>query len=145
VLVIALVTVAVDATTQKVLLVVAAVLVGSSVGLVGALIFGLLAGGRRRPRRAPVVRMPGPAAMHIPPAQPLVEAPPAPGPYAAPAIGSVPTLFAVDADVARDRHRELYDAEYAKQLRHVDTLRRTIGTRLAVAGGPHEPSEEPDA
>lgn len=141
----ALVTVAVDATTQKVLLVVAALLVGSSVGLVGALIFGLLAGGRRRPRRAPVVRMPGPAAMHIPPPQPLLEAPPAPGPHATPAIGSVPALFAVDADVVRDRHHELYEAEYAKQLRHVDTLRRSIGTRLAIAGEPSEPSEESDA
>ena len=41
----------------------------------------------------------------------------------------------------RDRHRDLYDAEYVKQLDRVDALRRTIGTRLALAGEPHQPSE----
>ena len=36
-------------------------------------------------------------------------------------------------------------SEYAKQLHHVDALRRTIGTRLAVGGELHKPSEETDA
>jgi hypothetical protein len=37
-----------------------------------------------------------------------------------------------DAIAARERRRRLYDEEYSKQLRHLDTLRRTITTRLAV-------------
>ena len=56
----------------------------------------------------------------------------------------MPALYAVDSDVVRDRHRDLYDAEYVKQLDRVDALRRTIGTRLALAGESHQPSEEPD-
>jgi hypothetical protein len=56
----------------------------------------------------------------------------------------VPALFAIDADMVRDRHRELYEVEYAKQLHRVDTLRRTIGIRLAVGADPATPSEEPD-
>jgi hypothetical protein len=138
--------VAVDATTQKVLLIVAALLVGSNIGLAGALLFGLVASARARrsrPRTAPPAPMP-PATDVAP--QPLVEAPSSPhDALVAPAFGSVPALFALDADTARDRHRELYDVEYAKQLHHVDTLRRTIGIRLAVGADPPTPSEEPDA
>jgi hypothetical protein len=138
-----IVNVAVDATTQKVLLVLAALLVGSSVGLVGGLLFGLV-GGRARRERAPAAPMPAtPAAP-----QPLSGAPPpapAPGTFVAPGIGTVPAFFALDADTVPDRHRELYDSEYAKQLHHVDRLRRSIGTRLAVGGELHKPSEEPDA
>ena len=55
----------------------------------------------------------------------------------------MPALYAVDSDVVRDRHRDLYDAEYVKQLDRVDALRRTIGTRLALAGERPKPSEEP--
>ena len=55
-------------------------------------------------------------------------------------MASVPALYALDSDVVRDRHRDLYDAEYVKQLDRVDALRRTIGTRLALAGEPHQPS-----
>ena len=141
----AIVTVAVDATTQKVLLVLAALLVGSSVGLLGALLFGLVAGARTRPPGAPPVRMRAPAAMNAAAVQPLAETQAAAGAFVAPGIGSVPAFFALDADVVRDRHRELYDEEYAKQLHHVDALRRAIGTRLAVGGELHKPSEEPDA
>ena len=141
----AIVTVAVDATAQKVLLVLAALLVGSSVGLLGALLFGLVAGARPRPPSAPAIRMPAPAATSAARLHPLAEAQAAAGAFVAPGIGSVPALVALDADLVRDRHRELYDAEYAKQLHHVDTLRRTIGTRLAVGGEPHKPSEEPEA
>jgi hypothetical protein len=132
----ALVTVIVDATTQRLLLILAAVLVGASVGLIGALAFGLVTQARDKPRRATVVRMPPP-----PITRPRAEpAPPPPRPFA----GSVPALYAVDSEVVRDRHRELYQEEYGKQLRHVDALRRTIGTRLALAGEQHKPSEEPD-
>ena len=141
----AIVTVAVDATTQKVLLVLAALLVGSSVGLLGALLLGLLADTRARPPRAPTVRMQAPVTTSVAAVQPLAETQAAAGAFVAPGIGSVPAFFALDADVVRDRHRELYDEEYAKQLHHVDTLRRAIGTRLAVGGELHKPSEEPDA
>jgi hypothetical protein len=141
----AVVNVAVDVTIQKVLLGLAAVLVGSSVGLLGALLFGLVAGGRARPPRAAAVRMQAPAVTRAP-SSPLDQATPAaPGPVVAPAIVPVPVLLALDGDVVRDRHRELYDEEYAKQLHHVDTLRRTIGTRIAVGGELHKPSEESDA
>jgi len=141
----AIVSVAVDATTQKVLLSLAAVLIGSSVGLLGALLLGVVAGRRARPPRAAAVRMQA-AAVTRAPSQPLDEAmPAAPGPFVAPPIGSVPALLALDGDAVRDRHRGLYDEEYAKQLHHVDTLRRRIGTRMAVGGEPRKPSEEPDA
>jgi hypothetical protein len=69
---------------------------------------------------------------------------PASSPVGPPRMGSVAALYAVEGDVARDRHRELYDAEYAKQLDRVNALRRTIGTRLAPAGEAHRPAEEPD-
>jgi hypothetical protein len=76
---------------------------------------------------------------------PRVEPDPlAASPFGAPGIESVPGLHAVDSDVARDRHRELYDAEYVKQLDRVNALRRTIGTRLALAGEGHQPSGESD-
>ena len=143
----AIVTVAVDTTTQRLLLVLAAVLVGASVGLVGALIFGAVAGVRAAPAPATAhaVRMSAPPPVAARPS-PEPRAEPdgrAPSPFA-PGIGSVPALYAVDGDVVRDRHRELYDAEYVKQLDHVDALRRRIGSRLALAGEPYQPSEEPD-
>jgi hypothetical protein len=142
----AIVSVAVDATTQRVLLILAAVLVGSTVGLLGALIFGLMTSARGRPPRAPAARMRAPVIAPAP-VQPLAKEPvPPPSPFVGPTIGAVPPLFAVDSEVVRERHRELYDAEYAKQLHHVDALRRTIGTRMAVGGEPQTPSaqEEPD-
>ena len=123
---VAIVTVAVDTTTQRLLLILAAVLVGAGVGLVGALIFGVVTGVRATPAAhtggpdvgaAPAARRPISTA-----AEPV--GPPAASPFAAPRIGSVPALFAVDSDVVRDRHRELYDAEYVKQLDRVDALRR---------------------
>jgi hypothetical protein len=152
----AIITVAVDTTTQRLLLVLAAVLVGASVGLVGALIFGAVKGVRATSTRAAAVRMSGPPPVRprpvpeppvrprpVPEPRPAPD-PHAPSPFAAPGMGSVPALFAVDSDVVRDRHRELYDTEYVKQLERVDVLRRTIGTRLALAGESHQPSEEPD-
>ncbi len=142
----AIVTVAVDTTTQRLLLILAAVLIGASVGLVGALVFGAVKGVRATSTRAAAVRMSGPPPVRprpVPEPRPAPE-PHAPSPFAAPGMGSMPALYAVDSDVDRDRHRELYDAEYVKQLERVDVLRRTIGTRLALAGESHQPSEEPD-
>ena len=144
-MIVAIASVAVDRTAQKELLILAAVLVGSNVGLAGALLFGVVSSARARHARARAAAMPTPAATDVAP-QPLAQAPPsAPGAFVAPAIGSMPALFALDADMVRDRHRELYEVEYAKQLHHVDTLRRTIGIRLAVAADPPAPSDEPDA
>jgi hypothetical protein len=151
----AIVTVAVDNTTQRLLLVLAAVLVGASVGLLGALIFGAVKGMRATPGRQAAVQMarpptarprpaPGPRPVAEPRAEPDAPASLASTPFGAPGIGSVPALFAVDSEVARDRHRELYDAEYVKQLDRVDALRRAIGTRLDLAGEAHQPSEESD-
>jgi hypothetical protein len=142
-----LVSVAVDATTQKILLIVAALLVGSNIGLAGALLFGFVASARARRSRARTAPLPAPMA----PATDVAPQPPghaplsAEGALVAPAFESVPALFALDADMARDRHRELYDIEYAKQLHHVNTLRRTIGIRLAVGPDPLAPADEPDA
>ena len=142
----AIVTVAVDTTTQRLLLILAAVLIGESVGLVGALVFGAVKGVRATSTRAAAVRMSGPPPVRprpVPEPRPAPE-PHAPSPFAAPGMGSMPALYAVDSDVDRDRHRELYDAEYVKQLDRVNALRRTIGTRLALAGEAHRPSEESD-
>jgi hypothetical protein len=150
----AILTVAVDMTTQRLLLILAAVLVGASAGLLGALIFGAVTGMRAKPPRPPAVRMPAPPPapapattrpLRRPLSEPLAAPPaPAPSPFATAGIATAPALYALDGDFARERHRELYDAEYVKQLDHVDALRRTIGRRLALAGEPHTPSEEPD-
>jgi hypothetical protein len=141
----AIVSVAVDATTQRLLLVLAAVLVGACVGLLGALILGAVKGVRATSAQATAVRMSGPPPVRTRPVpgRRLEPDPHALAPFAAPGMG-VPALYVVDSDVVRDRHRELYDAEYVKQLDRVDALRRTIGTRLALAGESHQPSEEPD-
>ena len=137
--------VAVDPTAQKALLILAALLVGSNIGLAGALLFGVVSGARARRSRARSAAMQAPAAADVA-APPLAQAPPSTaGAFVAPALGSGPALFALEADMVSDRHRELYEVEYAKQLHHVDTLRRTIGIRLAVAADPPTPSEEPDA
>jgi hypothetical protein len=139
------ISVAVDPTARKALLILAALLVGSNIGLVGALLFGVVSSARARQARARASALPTLAATDVAP-QPLEQAPPsAPGAFVAPAIGSVPALFAFDADMVRDRHRELYEVEYAKQLDRVDTLRRIIGIRLAVGTDPVPPSDEPDA
>jgi hypothetical protein len=113
---------------------------------------GAMTGVRATPPRTPTVRTPAvrvrahaPVLTHPLP-EPLVEpVAPAPSPFVAPGIGSVPALHVIDSDVVRDRHRDLYDAEYAKQFHHVDALRRTIGTRLALAGELDKPSEESDS
>jgi hypothetical protein len=141
----AIVSVAVDPTTQRVLLILAAVLVGSSVGLLGALIFALVTSARGRRPRAPAVRMSAPD-MRPAPIEPIAE-PPAPpaSPFIGPAIGPMPALFAVDSEIVRERHRDLYDTEYAKQLDHVDALRQMIGTRMAVGGEPATPPAQQES
>jgi hypothetical protein len=138
----AIFTVAVDTTTQRLLLVLAAVLVGASVGLAGALVFGAVKSVRATSERAAAERMPAPRpARPRPVPEPRAEpAAPPQSPFGSPGMASVPALYALDGDV-RDRHRDLYDAEYVKQLDRVQALRRTIGTRLALAGDPHHPSE----
>jgi hypothetical protein len=148
----ALVTVAVDTTTQRLLMVLAAVLVGATVGLMGALILGAVKGLHAPPGRATAVPMSGPPAARPRPVREPRPVPeprgepeaPASSPFAAAGMGSVPALYAIDSEVARERHRELYDAEYVKQLDRVNALRRTIATRLALAGEPHQPAGEPD-
>jgi hypothetical protein len=139
----AIVKVAVDTTTQRLLLILAAVLVGASVGLVGALVFGAVKGMRARPEGAAALRAsaPPPPVRSRPMPEPRTEpvAPPA-SPFGPAGMASIPALYALDGDV-RDRHRDLYDAEYVKQLDRVDALRRTIGTRLALAGEPPQPSD----
>jgi hypothetical protein len=105
---------------------------------------------RAKPPRPPAVRMPAPPPattrpLRRPLPEPLAAPPvPAPSPFATAGIATAPALYALDGDIARERHRELYDAEYVKQLDHVDALRRTIGRRLALAGEPHTPPGEPD-
>jgi hypothetical protein len=142
----AIVTVAVDTTTHRLLLILAAVLVGASIGLLGALILGAVKGGRATPARAAAVRRSGPPPTRTRPApEPRAEPDtPATSAFDVPAMGVLPALYVVDSDVVRDRHRELYDAEYVRQLERVGELRRTIGTRLALAGEPHQPSQEPE-
>jgi hypothetical protein len=144
----AIVTVAVDTTTHRLLLILAAVLVGASVGLLGALILGAVKGVRATPGRAAAVRRSGPPPTRTrtrPAPEPRAEPEtPATSAFDVPAMAALPSLYVVDSDVVRDRHRELYDAEYVRQLERVGELRRTIGTRLALAGEPHQPSQEPD-
>jgi hypothetical protein len=135
-------------TPIKLLLGGAAITVGVLVGLVPALLLGMvlgliprprLLGSRRAARAAPA---PGPRL-------PVVRAVPTAEMAAldAPSVVLAPSMRPhVDAEpeapdedevaVARERHRRLYDDEYAKQLDHLDTLRRTIRTRLAVGAQP---------
>ena len=124
----------------------AALVVGVAVGLIPALLLGMFLGlvprppllRSRRPTRAPPP-LERPAAERTPP-------PPVAAPMASAASISIPIPVGVEveppppdrADVAaaRGRHRGLYDDEYAKQLDHLDALRRTISTRLAVGARP---------
>jgi hypothetical protein len=131
-------------TPMKLLLSAAALVVGVLVGLLPALLLGLLLGlvprpqllGSRRPARPPRrLSLERPAPEHAPPA--AEQAPAALAPAALAAV--LPLTIALpeapvraDVDAVRKRHRGLYDDEYSKQLRHIDALRQTISTRLAV-------------
>jgi hypothetical protein len=132
----------------KLLLGGAAITVGVLVGLVPALLLGMLLGLIPRPRLLRSRRV-ARAAPPVGPALAVMRGIPT-GETAALDAPSVvlpssmrphvePEPEAPDEDevaVARERHRRLYDDEYAKQIDHLDTLRRTIRTRLAVEAQP---------
>lgn len=140
--------------TAKILLVSGAVIVGGGIGLIPAALLGMVLGVLPKPPRTPRRRRPTPAAR--PPARagrpatparpaPAIRAaiagppgPPSAGQPVAPAAAEVPAVAVAAANGGRDRHRELYDAEYAKQLHRVQALRRTITSQIAA------PSSEPD-
>jgi hypothetical protein len=139
-------------TPVKLLLGGAAITVGVLVGLVPALALGMLLGLIPRPRLLRSRRV----ARDAPPAGPrlavmrtvpsgetaALDAPSVVLPSSMrPHVDPEPQAPDEDEDedevaVARERHRRLYDDEYAKQIDHLDTLRRTISTRLAVGAPP---------
>jgi hypothetical protein len=119
----------------RIVLVVAAVFVGAAVGLIPALLLGTVLGVLPKPslarlrRRAPLAAPPPPPApvraapVPLPIAFDLHPAePPAPAPL---------VLAAPQGAASRERHRELYDAEYSMQLLRLERLRRKISARLA--------------
>jgi hypothetical protein len=110
----------------RIVVVVASVVVGIVVGLIPALLLGTALGVLPRPLRARLRRRATRA-----PAQAL-PAGPAPVPIVT-AFESHPAAWQAGEQVTapRVRHRELYDAEYSKQLLQLETLRRRIGIRLA--------------
>jgi hypothetical protein len=142
--------------TAKILLVSGAVIVGSGIGLIPAALLGMVLGVLPKPPRTPRRRRPRPTPAAPPPARagrpatparpaPAIRAaiagppgPPSAGQPVAPAAAEVPAVAVAAANGGRDRHRELYDAEYAKQLHRVQALRRTITSQIAA------PSSEPD-
>jgi hypothetical protein len=113
------------------LMVLAVILLGIVLGIVPVVIFRLVAGGPRRSRRRRRRRHPKPRMF-----EPVPEVAPAPVP--APAVEprlaepEPEPVVAVRVEAVSERHRELYDEEYARQVDRVETLRRTIRTRLAV-------------
>ena len=122
-----------------------AVALGAVVGLVPALVLGMVLGLVPRPRalrgrhRAPTALRAQPSAAPIRPvagAEPLALDVPAVAVPASMRQREPEAPETVEAADARDRHRRLYDDEYEKQLAHLDTLRRTIRTRLAVGAQP---------
>jgi hypothetical protein len=144
-------------TPIKLLLGGAAITVGVLVGLVPALLLGMLLGLIPRPRLLRSRRIARPA----PPPGPrlaVMRAIPTgeTAPLDTPSVALAPSIRphvepepeAPDEDevaLARERHRRLYDDEYAKQIDHLDTLRQTIRTRLAVGAQPmsDDPPREP--
>ena len=113
---------------EKVALIVIAVLGGSAVGLLGA---GLLG---RRTHRPPMLPR------HQPRQVPQPSAPPA-----APARLHAHDPEDFELDRPRDRHRDLYDAEYREQRDRIERLRRTIGTHLATGADPSNHRDEADS
>lgn len=132
--------------TPKTVAVVAAVLTGIVIGLIPALLLGTGLRVAPRPRlarlrRRATARAIRPGAERAPPAPTLIVFDPHPAEPAAPertlapaqVQASLPAPVGEEAVLARERHRELYDAEYSDQLLRIDTLRRTISARLAVS------------
>lgn len=114
------------------LMVLAVILLGIVVGIVPVVIVRLVAGGPPRPRRHLRRRRPEPRMF-----EPVPEVVPAPVPAPAVVESRVaepePELVVgVPVEAVNERHRDLYDEEYARQVDRVETLRRTIRTRLAV-------------
>ncbi len=133
-----------------ILLVLAALLGGTVVGLVPALLIAMALGVAPRRRRAErhgharAAHAPPPAAR---PAPVLRTFAPVPDSEPEPLSVRLPSPTAVGGPDAasHDRHGELYDAEYSKQVDRLDALRRTISTRLAVSelhAAPSSPSDE---
>jgi hypothetical protein len=121
-----------------VLMVIAVVLLGVVVGIVPVVIVRLVAGGRRS---SPARRRPQPRIFE-PPREAPAEAPARPrGPIAEPPAADPPPepLVATPVVAVNERHRDLYDEEYARQVDRVETLRRTIRTRLTVGAQTNEP------
>lgn len=135
-------------TPFKLLLGGAAITVGLVVGLVPALLLGMLLGLIPRPRALRPRRVAHPARQRQPTvalADVRVVPTAAPPRLDTPAVvlpssmrRRVEPALPEEADiaVAHQRHRRLYDDEYAKQLEHLETLRRTIRTRMAVDAQP---------
>jgi hypothetical protein len=132
--------------TPKTVAVVAAVLIGIVIGLIPALLLGIGLREAPRPRlarlrRRATARAVRPGAERAPPAPTLIVFDPHPAEPAAPERTLAPTQVQAsllapvgdEAVLARERHRELYDAEYSDQLLRIETLRRTISARLAVS------------
>lgn len=113
----------------KAVLVVVAVALGIAVGVVPALLLGSVLGLLPRSPLAGVARRasalaarPGPV-LAAPVATPIALDPQPVAP---------PVTFVQAAVLApRERHRELYDAEYSEALLRLEALRRTIAVRLA--------------
>jgi hypothetical protein len=114
-----------------ILMVVAVVLLGIVVGIVPVVIVRLVAGGRRT---SPARHRPEPRIFEPAPPEAPVEPPPPPAPITEPlaADPQPEPLVAARLDAVSERHRDLYDEEYARQVDRVETLRRTIRTRLTV-------------
>ena len=102
---------------EKVALVVAAVIGGSLIGLLGAT---LLARRHRSPAEPPTRA-----------AAPIAPMPPPTAPFPPPPVAlHVYDVKDPELDGARERHRELYDAEFLAQVDRLERLRRRIGKRL---------------
>ena len=117
----------------KGVLVVVAVAIGVAVGVLPALLLGSVLGLLPRSpltgvarRASALAARPGPV-LAAPVATPIALDPQPAAPPVAP-----PVAFVAAGVVApRERHRELYDAEYSEALLRLEALRRTIAARLA--------------
>ena len=138
-----------DPQAVRIVVIAGAVVIGIVVGLIPALLLGMVLGLAPRPRMARLRRRLANADASAPPPgagrprpfpTPLVfdlhpveqVAVPLRNLMPAKVHGPLPAPFPEDAVAARERHRELYDVEYSEHLRRIETLRRSISIRLAV-------------
>jgi hypothetical protein len=117
----------------KVVLVLVAVAIGIAVGVIPALLLGSVLGLLPRSPLAGVARRawalaprPGPV-LAAPVVTPIALDPQRAASPVAPPVTFVPAAVAAP----RERHRELYDAEYSEAVLRLEALRRTIAARLA--------------